>query len=352
MSAFADQAQTKGGAPLPTPDVPVLLRLQHYFQRHVPSVHTGSARASVALILRVTAPQAEFDGIPDGAFMSSRLAAAARADDVQILFIKRAVRETDAWSGNVAFPGGQQEAGESDWDTSVRETAEEVGLDLRSGPFHYLGRLNDSYAYNPRKKRTLVLSRFVFVQTCKITPPLMLCADEVAAVRWAPLSLFAPARMTTRSVSLPGAKFSLLRSMPAWLRTALGFHTVYFPGIELPYSGAGTAALPPLLTKTTVTSMDRPDLQFQLWGITLASLCDCLAAAGLPRVSRPPFTGDGLIAHATVMSLHGMLEVWEVMTGHAPVYRLFSMRVALLMTFLLVCIATSASLVVCLLNVI
>lgn len=347
MSASTSRAYTKGSVP-PTP----LLQLQRYFQHHVPSVHAGSARASVALILRVVAPQSEFDGIPDGAFMSSHAAAAAQADNVQILFIKRAVRETDAWSGNVAFPGGQQEAGESDWDTAVRETAEEVGIDLRRGPFHYLGRLNDSYAYNPRKKRTLILSRFVFVQTCKITPPLTLCADEVAAVRWASLSLFAPARMTTRSVSLPGAKFSLLRSVPPWLRTALGFHTVYFPSIELPYNGADAAAAVPQLTKATVTSFDRPDLQFQLWGITLASLCDCLAAAGLPRVSRPPFTGEGLLARATAMSLHGMLEIWEVVAGHASAYHLLSARVALLLAFLSVGVMTSILVTTWLLNVI
>ena len=47
------------------------------------------------------------------------------------LLIKRADREGDPWSGQVAFPGGKsQEADKSARDTAIRETREEVGIDL------------------------------------------------------------------------------------------------------------------------------------------------------------------------------------------------------------------------------
>jgi 8-oxo-dGTP pyrophosphatase MutT (NUDIX family) len=47
------------------------------------------------------------------------------------LLIKRAERTGDPWSGQVAFPGGKfQEGDTSARDTAVRETLEEVGIDL------------------------------------------------------------------------------------------------------------------------------------------------------------------------------------------------------------------------------
>jgi 8-oxo-dGTP pyrophosphatase MutT (NUDIX family) len=47
------------------------------------------------------------------------------------LLIKRVERSGDPWSGQIAFPGGKfQEGDNSPRDTAVRETMEEVGIDL------------------------------------------------------------------------------------------------------------------------------------------------------------------------------------------------------------------------------
>jgi len=49
------------------------------------------------------------------------------------LLIRRAEREGDPWSGQIAFPGGKfQEGDESPEQTAVREAKEEVGIDLES----------------------------------------------------------------------------------------------------------------------------------------------------------------------------------------------------------------------------
>lgn len=49
----------------------------------------------------------------------------------ELLYIKRTARVGDRWSAHVAFPGGRQEPeDESTLYTAMRETFEEVGLDL------------------------------------------------------------------------------------------------------------------------------------------------------------------------------------------------------------------------------
>lgn len=50
----------------------------------------------------------------------------------ELLFIRRATREGDPWSGDMAFPGGRAEPGDLDLAaTAERETREEIGLVLR-----------------------------------------------------------------------------------------------------------------------------------------------------------------------------------------------------------------------------
>ncbi|PLY04069.1 MAG: CoA pyrophosphatase [Desulfuromonas sp.] len=48
----------------------------------------------------------------------------------EIFFIVRAKHENDPWSGDIGFPGGKIETGESVRQTAERETLEEVSIDL------------------------------------------------------------------------------------------------------------------------------------------------------------------------------------------------------------------------------
>jgi 8-oxo-dGTP pyrophosphatase MutT (NUDIX family) len=66
----------------------------------------------------------------------------AGAHGLDALFIERAPHAGDPWSGDIGFPGGKVEAGDSGTrQTAERETMEEIGLDLLGGC--YLGRLSD-----------------------------------------------------------------------------------------------------------------------------------------------------------------------------------------------------------------
>jgi 8-oxo-dGTP pyrophosphatase MutT (NUDIX family) len=70
-------------------------------------------------------------------------------DDRQVLLIKRVEDARDPWSGHIALPGGRRDPGDRTlWETVVRETREEVGIDLeRDG--EVLGRLTPLSPSNP-----------------------------------------------------------------------------------------------------------------------------------------------------------------------------------------------------------
>ena len=60
----------------------------------------------------------------------------------EVLLIRRAENPRDPWSGHMAFPGGREAPEDRDLlATAVRETHEEVGLDLQRSA-HLLGRLD------------------------------------------------------------------------------------------------------------------------------------------------------------------------------------------------------------------
>lgn len=120
----------------------------------------------------------------------------------EMLFIQRAVREGDPWSGQVALPGGRRDDGEPDLaDTALRETMEETGIDIRAHG-ELIGPLDEL------RPRTPVLPPVIvrpFVATLATTPSIVL-SDEVASHFWVPLDvLFDPANTRKTRVRTRGA---------------------------------------------------------------------------------------------------------------------------------------------------
>ena len=61
---------------------------------------------------------------------------------MELLFLVRARRDGDPWSGHIGFPGGKIDATDEDpRQTAIRETREETGLDLNGA--EYVCRLDD-----------------------------------------------------------------------------------------------------------------------------------------------------------------------------------------------------------------
>lgn len=132
-------------------------------------------------------------------------------DDLELLLIRRATRSGDPWSGQIGLPGGRFDPRDATLQaTALRETQEEVGLDLASHGA-VLGALDEL------RPRTPVLPPIIvspFVVGIGGRPPLT-TNDEVADHRWVRLgALYASATrietvVTVRNTQMRVSAFQL-----------------------------------------------------------------------------------------------------------------------------------------------
>jgi len=103
----------------------------------------------------------------------------AEGERLEALFIHRAERAGDTWSGQIAFPGGRREPTDADLRaTAIRETREEIGVDLTAA--EPLGVLDDMYPRTPVLP-PVVVRPFVFGVAER--PPVTL-SSEVQDAFW------------------------------------------------------------------------------------------------------------------------------------------------------------------------
>lgn len=124
---------------------------------------------------------------------------------LRLLFIERATREGDPWSGHIAFPGGMAEPGEGDVAATVcRETREEIGLHLDHA--ECIGRLDDLMG----RPVPIVVSALVY--HLDHDEPVFARGDEVTDVFWVRVDeLLDPTRRTSLTRVRDGAE----RELPA-----------------------------------------------------------------------------------------------------------------------------------------
>jgi 8-oxo-dGTP pyrophosphatase MutT (NUDIX family) len=131
-----------------------------------------------------------------------------------VLLIKRAERKGDPWSGQIAFPGGKTNSGDlTARDTAIRETMEEVGIDLSRGA-EFLGYGAPTTTHTG--SMDVVPAVFVLREAADVRPN-----EEVASYQWVDLEdLVAPQAKSTYELHYDGK----IVSMPAY---AVGGYVVW-----------------------------------------------------------------------------------------------------------------------------
>ncbi len=114
-------------------------------------------------------------------------------EGLEVLFIRRAVRAGDPWSGHIGLPGGRREAGDADLlATAIRETREEIGVELPTAAL--LGALDDVRPSTPSLP-PLMIRPFIFALQSR---PEAGVSDEVAGSYWIALDSLHAARASTK----------------------------------------------------------------------------------------------------------------------------------------------------------
>lgn len=121
--------------------------------------------------------------VEDPARRQAAVAIVLAPDPDQLLLIRRAEHPLDPWSGQMGLPGGRREPGDADLlATALRETREELGLDLAGVPF--AGTLDDLAPLTPVLPPVVVRPHVFLLD--QLRAPLQV-SPEVQYARWARL---------------------------------------------------------------------------------------------------------------------------------------------------------------------
>ncbi|KAL2007638.1 hypothetical protein VTN00DRAFT_7620 [Thermoascus crustaceus] len=307
MASITSQAASPGLLPESLHEV--LADLHQHPYPHVPNPPECRRRASVALILRVRPdyhhwPESSIPEVDDqSASVIQRLDSFfsqswVKHGDPEVLFIKRASRKGDRWTGHVALPGGKRDPDDADDKaTAIREAAEEIGLDLTTNNCIYVANLPErvvtaSWGSVP----LMVLCPFIFLLTSASSPVLKLQPAEVASTHWVSLrALLSPSLRTIEHVDLSERYSSrggflarlLYRSMVGLMQFSairlIPTESLQCPSVPgfIPDDSSNKKSLSPLQKwkawylshQADSNDRSRPLL---LWGLTLGILADFL----------------------------------------------------------------------------
>lgn len=207
-------------------------------------------------------------------------------------FSQAQVRQAER-EAHVAFPGGRMEPDdEGGLYTAMRQTWEELGIDLAEKDYISIGQLDDREITTSLGKRLLmILSPFVFLQVTPQAAP----ADPVPTTQlhWTPLaSLISPNTKGWSSVTVDAAS-RLTPKHSALLRVVVRMlvGTMQFPAIVIQPSGSSAAGKEEKRSRQSMA--ERGALQLKLWGLSLGMTLDLMSYMILPTADEDEKSGTG-----------------------------------------------------------
>ncbi|KAI9836263.1 MAG: hypothetical protein M1819_001600 [Sarea resinae] len=279
---------------------------------YIPNPPQCKKRASVALVIRIRPHPSQWPSKEASALSDNETPSVAdqletffgedwvKQGDPEVLFIKRAARSGDRWTGHVALPGGKRDPeDEDDRAAAIRETLEEVGLELTAKNAISVGNLPERVVTTSWGKVPLmVLCPFVFLVTQHEVQPLRLQPSEVGSAHWVSVrALLSPALRTFERADVTDRLASRWgMASRGFLRAMLG--QMLFSAVRLvPTESLYSSTIPGFLPEPASNSIDGEASYFErlmkwqpgeyggststdkpllLWGLTLGILADFL----------------------------------------------------------------------------
>ena len=314
----------------------LLLDLYSHPHPVVPNPTSLKRRASVALIVRIRPhytcwPRASAD-LGHGS-VQEKLNAFFDLDwvkhgDPEILFIKRAANKNDKWTGHIAFPGGRRDPeDEDDYSTAIRETWEEVGIDLREQSSYALPAGNMSQTVITEswgEKPLMVYCPYVFIITTPNLPSLRLQPREVASAHWVPIrSLLDPKFQTYwfQDVSSRSSRqesgmkkaitrmltgdmmFAAVRLYPSESKFATEIAEYSAKTPELKSLISNNITVPLSFARSRIHKFEDTGETLLLWGLSLSVVGDFLDML-------PPYDAITQFVYPTFTALDARLLIW------------------------------------------
>ncbi|KAK2462018.1 hypothetical protein APHAL10511_006481 [Amanita phalloides] len=269
-----------------------LQRIRSTPPRVIASPPTQPRRAAVALIIRVV--PSSVSSLPPqpthvtslGQFFELSWVNDPNAHS-EILFLHRenSSLETGSNSGEaqVAFPGGRMDPDdEGGLYTAMRQTWEEIGIDLAEKDYMLIGQLDDREITTSLGKRLLmILSPYVFLQLTPQAP----ATDPIptTSLHWTPLSnLVSPDSPPKWSSVTVDAASRLVSKHSPILRFLIQIlvGSMQYPAIVLEPSMPEPAGGKPTSTHDVLekgASYNRLPQQLKLWGLSLGMTLDLMS---------------------------------------------------------------------------